>query len=321
VQPPNALASRLQVDFLLPFRDDGDPDVVHGWLALRDAAWSDGLSDEERRRLEEVVGTAGHALANLASLRRLAEERRLAGLGTMSAGLAHEIRNPLAGLKGAAQILEDEPLSGEAREMIEIVLRETDRLDKVVSSFLSFARPVHLDRAPMSLARVADHAVRLLRAEGLPTDVQLTVEAAPVPDVLGDEARLGQVVINLLRNARDAVGARGRIEVRLEADDDAVVLSIADDGPGIDPGVLAQLRTPFFTTKASGTGLGLAISDRIVTAHGGALAVRSAPGEGATVSVRLPVAPAAEDAYSGTGRPSLGDAGSEPAPGTNRLSS
>jgi signal transduction histidine kinase len=288
-----------------------------------DATWSDGFSDDERERLRAVADAAAQALANLASLRRLAEARRLAALGAMSAGLAHEIRNPLAGLKGAAQILQDEPLSGEAREMVEVVLRETDRLDRVVSSFLTFARPVHLERTRVDLRTVVRHAVKLLRAEGLPKGVAVAVHEDEVPDVLGDGARLGQVVVNLLRNARDAVAASGRIEVTLAQDGGDVVLTVRDDGPGIPADALGQLGTPFFTTKPGGTGLGLALSDRIVVAHGGTLSPPSSPGEGATFTVRLPGAPGPEatDDYSLAARPSLGAAGSVPAPGTNRLSS
>lgn len=265
--------------------------IVHGWLALRHEATTDGWSYDELARLRDAAAAASTALANIREFAAHEEAVRLAALGTMAAGLAHEVRNPLAGMKGAAQYLLVDGHSDRAREMLEVIVAETDRLDEVVSRFLDYARPLELRRAPEDLDQLVARVLVLQRAEGLPTDLSLLHEAGlGGQPVSVDGPLVGQVLWNLLRNAVQASGARGTVRVTTGAGShpDTVAIAVSDTGSGIPPEVRTRLFTPFVTTRAHGTGLGLPIAQRIVRAHGGDLAVRSVEGQGTTFTVVLP---------------------------------
>lgn len=216
---------------------------------------------------------------------------RLADLGRLAAGLAHEIRNPLASMSGSIELLRDSVSAGEdERRLMEIVLREAGRLNALVTQFLAFARPPALLRRATDLAALLDETLSVFRndprAAGVRMDAALgRVEAYCDPD------QLRQVFWNLLTNAAQAVaekGEGGAIRVRCEAGSDGAVVEIEDDGVGMTDVVMARLFIPFFTTKPHGTGLGLATIHRIVDAHGGTIRVASAPGKGSRFTVRLP---------------------------------
>lgn len=313
----------LRVDVALPLRHGG---AVLGWLGLRDAPWSDGLAPRELRAVTRVVASAAIGLGNIADFQRLAEARRLQALGAMSAGLAHEIRNPLAGLKGAVQVLQGDPHGPDAADMLDIVVTETDRLDRVVRDFLDVARPLVLHRDTDDLADVLDHAAGLVRAAGLPPGVEVEVDLPdPAPRVPVDGARLGQVLLNLLRNAIDALEGlpTGRVRVAAARREGVVEVTVSDDGPGIPARMRDALFTPFVTTKHHGTGLGLALSRRIVEAHDGTLDALPTPAgdatrPGATFVIRLPVG---ADQPSSTSDAATPAAGSGPAPVTSRVAS
>jgi signal transduction histidine kinase len=272
-------------------------DAVAGWISALDAEWSDGLAEGERAEMDTLVRAASKVLSNLARFRKMEEDHRLAAMGTMSAGLAHEIRNPLAGLKGAAQVLQGEALPAEAQEMLGVIVDEVGRLDRVVTRFLDLARPIALQRRPVALDAVVRHALAVVRAGGLPDGVRLEEALAPdLPAVSLDSERIVQVLLNLLRNATQAVAGGGTVIVRTRRRTDPagraeVELAVLDDGPGLSPEAARHLFTPFHTTRADGTGLGLAISLRLVQAHGGALEVHSQPDAGTTVTIRLPLPP------------------------------
>jgi two-component system sensor histidine kinase HydH len=290
----------MEADLCVPVRAG---DIVLGWLNLKSDPWSEGFSQEELRRIAEVVDRAAVIIENITSFRALEEQHRLAALGALSAGLAHEIRNPLAGIKGAAQYLRSTAQDGspdptEVEDFVGVIIDETDRLAGVVTQFLDYARPYNLELAPTDLQALCDRILELFRQGGLPTGVSLHLRTEPdLPLVQADGDKLRQVVWNLVRNAVDALPPTGgKVELRLQRarlggprETSALELQIIDDGVGIPTGDDARVFQPFFTTKAKGTGLGLPISRRIVEAHGGEILVRSRPGRGTTFRIRLPL--------------------------------
>jgi len=286
----------MAADLTIPIRSG---DLVLGWVNLRDERWSDGYSADEIRRLERTVGRAAVILENIYSFEQLKEQHRLAALGTMSAGLAHEIRNPLAGIKGAAQYLEGEAKPEEVPAFLEVIINETNRLDKVVSQFLTYARPFEVHAALVDANAVVRSTIDLVRAEGLSEEVTLKTELAPgLPPISLDPDKLGQMMLNLVQNALSAVGDSGEVVVRTgmgtltappNRGNPAFVVAIIDTGEGIAPEHLEKLFIPFFTTKREGTGLGLAICRRLVEAHGGEIAVQSKLAEGSTFTMRFPL--------------------------------
>jgi signal transduction histidine kinase len=274
-------------------------DLVVGWLNLKDESWSDGYSAEEVRRLTQTVHRLAIILENIYSFEQLKEQTRLAALGTMAAGLAHEIRNPLAGIKGAAQYLEGDARPDEVPAFLKVIVDETDRLDTVVSQFLAYARPFQIHSEASDTNALVRQVVDLVRAEGVTEGVQLEVELAPgLPPIRLDPDKLRQIMLNLVKNALQAVDQSGQVIVRTglgtltappHRGKPAFVATVTDTGAGIAPEHLEKLFIPFFTTKPAGTGLGLAICRRLVEAHGGEIAVQSLQGEGSTFTVRLPL--------------------------------
>jgi signal transduction histidine kinase len=286
------LMDGMNADLVVPLRAG---DLVLGWLALKDEPWSDGFSHEEVRRISATLSRAATVIENLKGFEALKEQSRLAALGTMSAGLAHEIRNPLAGIKGAAQYLQALDAEPEELEFLDVIVSETDRLNAVVSSFLDYARHFNLNREPCSLNDLVDQVLSLIHAEGLPAGVELSTSMDPdLPELPVDGLKLRQVFLNLLRNALQALPDGGRVHVssylgRMKSTGlPAVVVAVSDDGGGVPAQNLEKLFVPFYTTKVKGTGLGLPICQRIVRAHLGELNVESQPGAGATFYVRIP---------------------------------
>jgi len=314
----------MEADLSIPFRSG---DLLLGWLNLKDEAWSDGFSRDEVRRLGATVDRATHVLENIDAVEQLKEQHRLAALGTMAAGLAHEIRNPLAGIKGAAQFLQGGASAAQLQDLLGVVVGETDRLNTVVTQFLDYARPFELHASQADLNLLVARTIDLVRAEDLPGALALELELAPgLPDIVVDADKIRQVVLNLVHNAVQALRDRGTVRIRTAQARmrsrpgrvvDALEISIQDDGPGIAPEDMDKLFIPFFTTRAYGTGLGLPISRRLVEAHGGELLVRSRPGQGSTFLLRLPLAaqvPAPADPPAGSPASAASAASPSPAP-------
>ena len=288
----------MDADLTLPLRAG---ELVLGWVNLKAEPGTDGFSSEEVRRLGSTVDRVCILIQNIRSFEQLEEQGRLAALGEMAAGMAHEIRNPLASIKGAAQYLEAVAGdgNGEENDFLEIIVDEVDRLDVVVTQFLDYSRTIRLHPEPTDLQRLVQRALDQVRVGALPAGVELTLEIPdPLPLVPIDGDRMHQVLLNLLRNAVQAVGEQGCIRVRVlrsrlsgpgRQGDKAVDLVFEDDGPGIPREQVDKLFIPFFTTRRDGTGLGLPISRRLVEAHGGEIFVRSTQGRGSTFTVRLPV--------------------------------
>jgi len=232
------------------------------------------LSDRQRRASE--------------SLRRA---ERLKSLGEMAAGMAHEVKNPLAAIRSSAQMLTGR-LSGKDAELASIVVNEVDRLNRVVNDFLDYARPAPLRREQVLLSVLLDSCLELLSP--VISEAAVTVTRRYPPDerrVSVDPGQLRQVLLNLLLNAVQATGnGEGTREVMLDLRQDgrSTQVSVRDAGPGIPADKLRQVFEPFYSTKPAGTGLGLPIAQRIVSEHGGKLLLESAPGQGLTATVVLP---------------------------------
>lgn len=287
----------LQSSLCLGLR--GDSGDLYGFLTLRDDRLRDAFSREEVQLLAGLAAQVAVTLENSQLYQQMKEKDRLAALGEMAAGLAHEIRNPLGSIKASAQYLsETSEAPGETSEFLGIIVDEVDRLNRVVSSFLDYARPGHADPVPIHVNSAVQLTLQFLRPECDAAEVALHVAMEPdLPKVRIDIEHLRQVLINLVQNAVQAMTSGGEIFVETGMQDRFrigggaqrwVQISVRDTGPGIAPGLLANLFVPFVTTKQQGTGLGLAISQRIVSEAGGRIDVRSREGFGTTFVVLLP---------------------------------
>lgn len=234
-------------------------------------------------------------LRDLGELRRLQEQlrrnERLSALGNLAAGVAHEIRNPLSSIKGFATYLAGK-VQGQDREAARAMVQETDRLNRVVSELLEFARPSELKLQDEDLGGVVERALRLARADIAAKGV--AVEFTPggeLPPIPLDPERMTQALLNLFLNAVQAMDQGGELRISATPDQAAGIVSlrIEDTGHGMPPKVLADIFNPYFTTKPSGTGLGLAIVHRIIEGHGAAIKVESAVGRGTVFTIELPM--------------------------------
>ena len=215
---------------------------------------------------------------------------KMAAVGEMAAGLAHEIKNPLASLAGAIQLLREEiRYDPDHDRLMQIILREADRLSSLVSNFLLYARPPVGKSEPIDLERAVRETVELFGKKGaLNGRVSTTLKAPPGIWVGMDPAHLRQVLWNLLINAAEAIEGRGQIRLELSAGKDRLAcLKIADSGVGMPPEIAASIFDPFFTTKPTGTGLGLSIVHRILEAYDCRLDVESVLGQGTTFSLHF----------------------------------
>jgi two-component system, NtrC family, sensor histidine kinase HydH len=215
--------------------------------------------------------------------RRLEHERRLASLGQMSATLAHEIRNPLASLKGNAQLLARAlPDDERSRKKADRVVAEAMRLEALTNGLLEFARTGAIHREP------ADPAALLREAAAAVDEQRVAIEASGAPAEWPlDRQRMRQVLINLIENAAEA-SPEAAVAARVAAERDRLVFVVRDHGPGIAADDLGRIFEPFFSRRVQGTGLGLAVAKRLVELHGGTLTARNAPGGGAEFSITLP---------------------------------
>ncbi len=252
-----------------------------------------------------LIGSAGTVIGELVTfqdlteierLRRAAEQsERLATLGRLSAGLAHEIRNPLSSISGSVELVrESENLDPEEGRLLGIVLSEVERLNDLVTTMLQVGRPRQPSRSPTDLVALLREVVAVTQA-GSQNVGHVRVERAgdegPV-HALVDPDQIRQVVWNLIKNASQASPRRGTVTVSVERLENGASISVADEGPGIDAEQMGRLFETFYSGRPHGVGLGLALVRQIVDAHDGSIAVESAPGEGATFRVLLPTLPA-----------------------------
>ncbi|PCC71600.1 Signal transduction histidine kinase [Nannocystis exedens] len=266
--------------------------VVVGFFAVTFAGfgYAIALLLDARDRLK------ASAAALEASHRRAAHSEKLAAIGRLAAGVAHEVRNPLGVIRSsAALVLEDMTEGTDNHQAARFIIEEVDRLNAVVTALLDYARPLAPRREPVDLAGLVTAVEPLVRDALRPKRGRLDAAEGDGPALRGDPDLLAQLVYGLALNAAQAIGDGGRIELRVRRRGEAVELLVRDDGPGVAPEHAARLFEPFFTTKKTGTGLGLATAARIAEAHGGALelvpgAGLGPEGRGACFCVRLPEA-------------------------------
>ena len=216
---------------------------------------------------------------------RLVHSEKLAGIGRLAAGVAHEINNPLAVILGYLKILRKDA-EGQLSEDLRVVEEEAIRAKEIVEGLLDLSRPLGVRPEVVDLRALSEETVTRLRDAKQLDGVRLSVEGEGRVD--GDPQKLRQVLLNLIRNATEAAGRGGEVRVRVDRVDGGVELSVADSGPGLGVEAQERLFEPFFTTKPRGTGLGLAVSKGIVHAHGGEIEVRESSLGGAQFTMRLP---------------------------------
>ncbi|MGZ6142528.1 MAG: ATP-binding protein [Myxococcales bacterium] len=289
---------------------------VVGFLCLLDDRVPEAFASDELAAMLEIGEQAAITIENSRLYEKMKERDRLAALGEMAAGLAHEIRNPLGAIKGAAQYLDPAGLQSGDAEILQIIVEEVNRLDGVVAQFLDYSRPFPGATSGKfqntDLNDVLWKTIKLIEND-LPRNVSVELDLTPgLPAINADAEQLKQVFINLALNAVQAMPDGGRLTVRTRRPHapvelglsestprysaDQVEVRVADTGAGIPEDALDRIFIPFYTTKMKGTGLGLAISQRIVKGHGGTIEVQSRVGEGTEFILRFPSAAALDTA-------------------------
>ncbi len=285
------------------------PHIVHDWAdspEYRQAQYAElvmfqvvalvvaTLAEAEKRqrqRLERTSKELAQAYQQLQeSFEHVRRADRLSALGQLSAGLAHEIKNPLASMKGSLEILSsDFPPGHDKREFLEILDKEIGRLNNVLSEFLQFARTPRPDRRPCNLREVIDSIRVLCSQEASRHGVGIEVSyQEDLPDLELDQAQIQQALLNIVLNGIQAMPGGGRLSIRAEASSGGAQIWIRDEGSGIPVEDQSRIFDPFFTTKERGTGLGMSIAHKLVQGHGGDIRVVDGERQGSTFLIVLP---------------------------------
>ncbi|MDK9708335.1 MAG: ATP-binding protein [Desulforhopalus sp.] len=250
-----------------------------------------------------IVGEDGQYIGYMFVLKDLSELRllelkirqreKLAAIGDLAAGIAHEVRNPLSSIKGYVTYSGSLfPKDSENRRTAEITAEEVDRVNRVISELLEFARPSDLKLKTTDIVKLIEHATGIVAQEAAFAGVTMVKQFGHnPPPVMIDPDRITQVILNLLINAVQAMEKGGQLTVETRRENESIVIDISDTGPGISPKDQSNVFNPYFTTKKKGTGLGLAIVHKIVEDHGGSIRIHSEEGHGTRVSMRLPFHP------------------------------
>jgi signal transduction histidine kinase len=251
------------------------------------------LADRERRRAAELRAAAdelGRVNRELQeSFEQIKRADRLSAVGQLSAGLAHEIRNPLASIEGAAEIVDERSSAEEIREFRGIILKECRRLNRLLTSLLDFARPRTPELREVDVGKVFDSVIELWSATAGKSGVAVRKEIQPgLPRIECDPEQLTQVVLNLVINATQAMPEGGEVVMSARQHDARIRIDVRDQGGGIPEENLERIFNPFFTTKDEGTGLGLSVVHQIVTQHGGRVIVERNQNRGMTFSLEFP---------------------------------
>jgi two-component system nitrogen regulation sensor histidine kinase GlnL len=259
------------------------------------------LIEDDRRRSGVVLALRDRTIQRDLQ-QQVSERERLSAFGQMAAGIAHEVKNPLGGIRGAAEIVGARADDAKTRDAAELIVREVARIASLVDELMVFTQGDDIHFAAVNIHRVLDDVLDLISMDPLAAGVRIERRFDPsIPELSADAGRLVQVFLNLARNALQVLEGSGTlaIETRMSFDYRLAVdssesmptlqVTIADDGPGMSADVLERIATPLFTTRRSGTGLGLAVARHWIARHGGTLRVESAPGEGTRVRVALPL--------------------------------
>lgn len=224
---------------------------------------------------------------------RIKRSERLASLGSLAAGMAHEIRNPLSSIKGFAQFFLKKNSPGtQDYKYSEVMIKEVERLNRVISNLLDFARPKELMKERVSIIDLIHHSVELIQDDARSKNIQLKIDIGEgMPELELDRDQITQVLLNIELNALDVMQEEGELKIScfIRMDNSTVVLEIEDTGHGVSEDELSKIFDPYYTTKKRGTGLGLAIAYRIVEKHNGTLSVRNKKGSGTIFSIELPI--------------------------------
>ena len=245
--------------------------------------------------LPGVMGEIATDINLMAKALRESEEQvlrssRLAALGELSAGIAHEIRNPLTSIKGYAQLLADElPADDEKLQYTQIIEREVFRMERIIQGLLDFAHPNSSIFQRIKLSDVLHETLLLVNLSTFRQRLRLILDCDPNIVVEADPEQLKQIFLNLILNAAQAITDCGSITITSSQDEYSVIICVHDDGPGIPSEHIHKLFTPFFTTKEKGTGLGLSIVHRLIELHHGRITVDSSPARGTTFTIELPL--------------------------------
>jgi signal transduction histidine kinase len=249
-------------------------------------------------RSRDEVGALAQAFGQMTDKLRqsraaLVQSEKLASIGEMSAAVAHGLRNPLASLRAAAQLVRRHPDAPSSAEHLSAIIDEVDRLDRRISHLLSFSRPAPFHPMPENVSRLVEGLLPAFSELLRERSVELQLDLQPLPDIRVDPMQLEQALLEIVSNALDAMPSGGRLRIASSSrgsngsEPSEVVIEIGDTGPGIPDQVMPSVCEPFFTTRQEGTGLGLAIAKRYVEQNGGRLEISSRPG-GTTVIIRLP---------------------------------
>lgn len=263
---------------------------LDGWIGAGGGLPGRYLTAEVAAAFLAVGNQAMASLERVEALERAKRKERLATVGELAAGLAHEVRNPVAAIRGASQALGPQATESQTHDMLEVIEEETRRLDRVVGEFLDYARPAPPRRETVDLGRLARRVLKGAELSGRHLESEIVVDH-DAPPASGDPDQLHRAFDNLVRNSWEATGDGGRLRIEIHpADGGLVSARFEDNGPGIPVDELPRLFRPFHTTKTGGTGLGLALVHRIVEAHRGELYVEGRPGVGAVFTLVLPAA-------------------------------